>query len=185
MAKFTKTDIPDVLLIQPEVFFDYRGQFFETYNSDEYSDMINEIIETNVSFVTDDISISRKNVLRGLHGDTKTWKLVQCFKGEVFSVVVDLRQKNDYTFKTFTLNDINKTQLLIPPGCVNGYLCISDDCIFSYKQSEYYTGGGQISLKWNSIEEIKYPIKNPIVSERDENANDISYFINTKGVNIV
>jgi dTDP-4-dehydrorhamnose 3,5-epimerase len=172
---FIETKIPDLLIVEPNfVHHDYRGQYFETFNKKEWFEQRGWVKE----FVVDDVSISRKNTFRGLHGDSKTWKLIQCLYGEIWVVVVDLRIKGDYTFETFAINDINKRQLLIPAGCANGHLCLSDRCIFHYKQTEYYSGAGnQFTLAWDSIEELHFPIKNPIVSERDANGEDISYFL--------
>jgi dTDP-4-dehydrorhamnose 3,5-epimerase len=138
-----------------------------------------------LDFVQDDVSISKKNVLRGLHGDglkpkqNATWKLIQCLDGEIFVVIVDVR-KDSSTFKqtkTFILNDSNKYQLLIPPGCGNGHLCLSNKCIFHYKQSEYYKGqSDQFTIKWNSVG-VNWPINGePILSERDKNAEPLSNF---------
>jgi dTDP-4-dehydrorhamnose 3,5-epimerase len=157
----------NVKLIKPEIQYDFRGQYVETWNEEKYKTF-------GVKFVQDDVSFSKKNTLRGLHGDNKTWKLIQCLYGEIYVAIVDMR-KNSPTFEkfqTFAINDNNRYQLLIPPGVANGHLCLSDKCIFSYKQSEYYSGAeNQFTVKWNKYP-IYWPIKDPILSERDANAKD-------------
>ena len=116
---------------------------------------------------------SKKNVLRGFHGDKKSWKLVSCIKGEVLNVVVDYRKssKNYLKYSSFILNDKNKKSILIPPNFLNSWLCLTKDCIYSY---DYYFKGNyndvknQISIKWNDAKiNFKWPIKKPILSYRD------------------
>lgn len=166
--------IPSLLHIIPNVFYDYRGEYIETWNSRIYE--FNEPI----TFVQDDISTSKYGVLRGLHGDWSTWKLIQCLKGEIFVAVVDCRKvstpipKISGEFQTFILNDKNRHQLLIPPGCANGHLVLSEDgCIFSYKQSTHYEGADkQFTLKWDYLP-IDWPIENPILSLRDKNGKSL------------
>lgn len=161
-----KTDIEGVLLIKPSIFEDHRGSFVETYNLKEY--MRNGI---KINFVRDDISTSTKGVLRGIHYDNVTWKLIQCLYGRIYFVVVDLR-KESKTYKkwlSFILSDSNRHQVLVPPRCGNGHLVMSESCIFSYKQSEYYQPEKEKILRWNDPEiNIYWPIKNPILSQKDE-----------------
>lgn len=158
--------IAGLVRIIPDIHYDYRGEYVETWNAVTYAKI------RDIGFVQDDISTSRHGVLRGLHGDWTTWKLIQCLKGEIFVAVVDLKNydyfdKNDV--ETFILNDKNRNQILIPPGCANGHLVLSDDCIFSYKQSTLYEGADkQFTLKWDSLN-IDWPIKEPILSLRDRN----------------
>lgn len=173
--KVGKTELEGVLLIKPELFSkdnkkgelfkDKRGYFLETYNKSKYGD--NSI---DISFIEDDISISKKDVLRGIHGDNNTWKLVSCVYGKVFFVVVNCDEKSD-TFgkwESFDLNDSNHWCVLIPPMYGNGYLTLTDKVIFQYKQSSHYDPDGQFRYKWNDPRfDIKWPIKNPILSSRD------------------
>ena len=167
-----QSKIQDLLWLYPESFKDSRGEYFQTFNIDEYK--FKDHNGASIVFKEDDISISKQNVLRGLHGDKKTWKLVQCIHGEIYFVVVDFRKESP-TYKnveSFILNSKNKIQVLIPPGCGNGTLCLTEISIFSYKQSEIYSGSqNQFSLRWNDPKlGISWPIKNPILSERDKNA---------------
>lgn len=152
------------VIITPEVFYDGRGEYVETYSKRIYDECF------GVEFVEDDISTSRHNVLRGLHGDDKTWKLVQCLHGDIVLAVVDYRGET-YKHELFYLNEKNRTQILIPPCCANGHYVLSKDAIFSYKQSEYYSGDAtQITLRYDDPKiGINWGIGNfnPIISERD------------------
>ena len=171
--KIEKTNMEGVLLIKPELFNkgegelfnDERGYFLETYNKSKY-----ESQGIDISFVEDDISVSKKDVLRGIHGDDNTWKLVSCVYGEVFFVVVDCNKESD-TFgkwESFNLDDSNHWHVLVPPMYGNGYLALTDEVIFQYKQSSHYNPDGQFSYKWDDSRfNIPWPIKNPILSTRD------------------
>lgn len=161
MTKEESKIIPGLVRVIPEIFRDHRGEYVETWNRLLYD------TNPHITFVQDDISVSRYKVLRGLHGDWITWKLIQCLRGEIFVAIVDCRTENKGTIETFILNEQNRHQLLIPPGCANGHLVLSDDCIFSYKQSTYYEGASnQFTLAWDSLN-IDWPIKDPILSLRD------------------
>ena len=166
MITVTKTQLEGVLMIQPDVFEDFRGQYIETYNEELYQQH-----EINVKFIQDDISVSSQHVLRGLHGDEKTWKLVSCLYGTFYFVVVNC-DKNSPDFgkwQSFTLSDKNRLQILVPPKHANGHLVLSKSAIFSYKQSENYDRASQFSYKWNDPAfNIWWPIKNPILSQRDQ-----------------
>lgn len=127
-----------------------------------------------IKFNHDKFSLSKKNVLRGLHGDIKSWKLVTCVFGEVFQVVVDTRQesKNYLKWESWKLSDENRKQILIPPNFANGFLCLSEKCVYHYKYSysgEYNDVENQFTMKWNDPQiGIKWPIKEPILSKRDK-----------------
>jgi len=167
--KVEKTKLDGVLLITPDVFKDHRGEYIETWNLD---DCFHNIWPED--FVQDDISVSYYNVLRGIHGDYKTWKLVSCLHGTIYLVVVNNMlgpQYHEYT--QFILSDQNHQQVLIPPGFGNGHLVLSPKAIFHYKQSTYYDPESQFTLKWNDPElAIDWPLNLcnglPIMSERDE-----------------
>jgi len=175
--KFSKK-LKDVVIIQPEIHHDYRGEYVETWNSENYA-VFNHLVNNSkqIFFKQDDISTSVKHTLRGLHGDNKTWKLVQCLYGSLLQVVVDMRESSDtyLEYDMFSINDKNRNQILVPPGFANGHLVMSDFGIFSYKQSTLYGGAKeQFTVKWNDPKlNIPWPIDNPILSSRDKNADII------------
>ena len=157
------TDLEDVKLIKPTIHEDFRGTNFESYNVSNYYQIPNQ-------FVVDSISTSRQHVLRGIHGDNKTTKLISCLYGTIYFVVLDCRpdSKTYYQWQSFTLSDQNKHQVLVPPGFGNAHLVMSKHCVFSYKLDQYYDRESQFTLKWNDDRfNIYWPIKNPILSERD------------------
>ncbi len=161
----SRTELEGVLLIKPEAFEDFRGYYLETYNADLYKK--NGI---PVDFVQDDISVSKKNVLRGIHGDQKTRKLISCLHGEFYFVVVNCAEQsqNFGKWQSFTLSAKNRLQILVPPKHGNGHLVLSDTTIFHYKQSTYYNPKDQFTYKWNDPKlNISWPINNPILSQRD------------------
>lgn len=161
-----KTKLDGVLLIKLDVFEDHRGEYIEIYNEEFYRK--NGI---NIKFVQDDISVSTKNVLRGIHGDNETWKLISCLYGRFYLVVVncDTDSKNFGKWQSFILSDNNKAQVLVPPKYGNGHLVLSEKTIFHYKQSSYYDPSRQFTYKWNDSRfNISWPIKDPILSKRDE-----------------
>lgn len=164
--QFEKTSLDGVFLIRLAPFEDFRGQYVETYNEEIYRN--NGI---NVKFVQDDISVSSRNVLRGIHGDAETWKLVSCLHGSFYLMVLN-NNKNSPQFKKwqgFTLSDTNRCQVLIPPNFGNGHVVLTDKAIYHYKQNTYYNPRGQFTIIWNDPEyEMWWPIKNPILSRRDE-----------------
>ena len=167
-----------VVIIQPDIFYDYRGEYVETWNVENYK-IFDHIVNNSkkIEFKQDDISTSVKHTLRGLHGDNKTWKLVSCIYGSLLQVVVDMRESSDtyLEYDMFSINDKNRKQILIPPGFANGHLVMSDFGIFSYKQSTLYGGASkQFTVKWNDPKlNIPWPIDNPILSSRDKNADTI------------
>ena len=166
MIKVSKTKLKGVLQICPYIFKDRRGQFVETHNEALYRKK-----GINVKFVQDDISISRKNVLRGIHVDNKAWKLVSCLFGKLYVVIVNCNEKSrDFgKWQSFLLSDKDKEQILIPPEYGCAHLVLSREAIFTYKQSEYYNPKRQSTYKWDDPRfKIKWPIKNPILSERDK-----------------
>ena len=144
---------------------DSRGTIWTTWKKDDCE---------KIEFVHDKFSISKQNVLRGLHGDNKTWKLVTCVYGKIFQVVVDARpeSKTYLKWKSFELNSENRKQILIPPNFANGFLCLSKECVYHYKLAytgKYYDVKNQFTIKWNDPKiNISWPINKPILSERDE-----------------
>ena len=165
--KIKKTSLEEVLLIKPGIFEDHRGTYVETYNLKEYK---NKGIK--VDFVRDDISTSRKNVLRGVHYDDKTWKLIDCMYGKIYFIVIDMRKESSQylQWESFILTDSNRYQVLVPPNFGNAHLVLSEHCIFHYKMSEYYDPDNEKGLKWNDPKaNIFWPTKNPILSVKDTN----------------
>ena len=148
-------------------FKDNRGYYWTSWKKG---------IVKNIIFNHDKFSLSKKNVLRGLHGDKKMWKLVSCVYGKFFIAVVDLNKnsKSYLKWKTWILSQKNNNQLLIPPNYANGHYCLSDYCLFHYKLSYkgFYTGHRQqFSIRWNDPKiDIKWPCKKPILSMRDKNS---------------
>ena len=164
--KVEKTNLFGVLKITLDAFEDHRGYYIETYNEDLYN---NNGIGTK--FIQDDVSVSKKNVLRGVHGDQDTWKLISCFEGEFYLVVVNNDKKSSQykQWESFTLSEQNRIQILVPPKFGNGHLVLSERAIFHYKQNTYYNPNGQFTIRWNDPEyNIWWPTKNPILSRRDE-----------------
>jgi len=171
--KIEKTTLEGVLLIKPELIEagkgeiskDARGEFVEAYNGMKYGD--GGIV---INFVEDDISVSKKNVLRGMHGDNRTWKLISCLHGKIFFVAIngDTKSASFGKWESFNLNEENKWRILVPPFYASGYLALTDKIIVSYKQSEYFKPGGQFTLKWNDPKfGIPWPLQNPTLSARD------------------
>ncbi len=167
----TPTAIPDVLIIEPKVFGDDRGWFFESYNEDDFSKAVGK----KVHFVQDNHSLSRKGVLRGLHYQTEQTqgKLVRVSRGAVYDVVVDLRQSST-TFGQWVgveLSAENKKQLWIPEGFAHGFLVLSDEAEFQYKTTDYWHPASEKCIAWNdSTLAIEWPIKiNVLVNEKDSN----------------
>jgi len=162
--------IPDVLIIKPSVFWDLRGNIYSSFNSDFYK----EILPKRLDFKHDKFAESKNNVLRGLHGDNKTWKLVSCVYGEIFEVVVDMRPESPTYLKwdAFELKADNYRQVLIPPNFVNGYYVKSDKAVFHYKlayDGAYIDAAEQMTFLWNDIKiGINWPCTDPILQGRDK-----------------
>lgn len=164
-----KTDLPDVLIIEPKVFGDARGFFYESFNARAFA----EATGLQVTFVQDNHSRSAKNVLRGLHYQIKQpqGKLVRVAAGEVFDVAVDLR-KSSATFGKWTgalLSAENKRMLWVPEGFAHGFLVLSDFADFLYKTTDYYAPAHERCIAWNDAEiGIQWPLsKEPILAAKD------------------
>jgi dTDP-4-dehydrorhamnose 3,5-epimerase len=162
-----RTALERVRLIQPPTIFeDFRGTYVEIYNEDLYRQA-----GIDVSFIQDDISISSRHVLRGIHGDGETWKLISCLYGKFYLVVINWDESSSEfgRWESFVLSDSNRLQVLVPPKFGNGHLVLSEQAIFHYKQSTHYNRAGQFTLLWNDPKlGIWWPVKNPTVSRRDE-----------------
>jgi dTDP-4-dehydrorhamnose 3,5-epimerase len=158
--------LPGVVLIEPEVFKDHRGEYVETYNEALYMKQ-----GITAKFIQDDISVSVRNVLRGIHGDDLTWKLISCLYGEFYFVVAncDPSSRDFGKWQSFTLSDKNRLQVLVPPKYGNGHLVTSDLAIFHYKQSTYYDPEKQFTYMYDDPRfKINWPVKKPILSRRDQ-----------------
>lgn len=167
-----KTDIPDVLIFEPQVFGDERGFFFESFNHKKFE----EVIGRKVEFVQDNHSKSAKGVLRGLHYQLEPYaqgKLVRCVVGEVFDVAVDIRQ-GSATFGKWIgilLSAENKRQLWIPEGFAHGFISLVDNTEILYKTNEYYAKDYESIIRWDDKElDIKWPFEPMIVSDKDKQA---------------
>jgi dTDP-4-dehydrorhamnose 3,5-epimerase len=161
-----KTPLDGVLMIEPPTnFHDFRGEYVELYNQELY-----RRAGIDVEFIQDDISISTQNVLRGVHGDSETAKLVSCLYGKFYLLVInnDSASTQYRQWTSFTLSDKNRLQILIPPKFGNGHVVMSDWAMFHYKQNTTYNRAGQFTLVWNDPAlGLWWPIANPIISRRD------------------
>lgn len=167
--KVTPTAIPDVLLIEPTVFGDDRGFFFESFNQKVFE----EATGLKAAFVQDNHSKSSRNVLRGLHYQIKRpqGKLLRVVQGEVFDVAVDIR-KDSKTYGQWVgqiLSAENKKQLWIPPGFAHGFLTLSETAEFLYKTTDYYAPEHERCIAWDNPKiGIKWPLTAaPLLSEKD------------------
>lgn len=175
---FTPTNIPDVIEIQPNVFEDQRGHFFEFYHKERFKQA--GIV---CDFVQDNQSSSLKNVLRGLHFQVPPFaqaKLVRVLSGAVLDVVVDIR-KNSSTYGkhvALLLNDSKKNMMFIPEGFAHGFVTLEDHTIFQYKCSNYYNKESEDCILWNDLDlNINWNTQNPIVSEKDKFGKAFQDFI--------
>lgn len=163
----TPTAIPDIVIIEPRVFEDPRGAFFEAYNQQKFSDA-----GIQRSFVQDNQSVSKKNVLRGLHYQIRQpqGKLIRVLLGEVFDVAVDCRRSspNFGRFIHVTLSSENRKMLWIPEGFAHGFLVLSDIAEVLYKTTDFYAPQFERTLLWNDPKlAISWPCAEPLLSEKD------------------
>lgn len=161
-----QTKLRGVLLIKPAVHTDMRGSNVTLYSEKLYRE--HGIVQ---DFVEDKISVSKKDVLRGIHGDADTWKLISCLSGSIFLAVVDCDPQSPQfgQWESFDLSGDNAWQVLVPPKFGNGHLVRSDSAVFYYKWSAYYDLGKQFSYKYNDPQfGINWPVQDPILSDRDK-----------------
>ncbi len=172
MPKVSRTKLNNVLMFQLEHFEDHRGTYTSIYNKKEYAEIIKKELNQDIEFAEDDFAMSSKHVLRGIHGDDRTWKLVTCLSGKFYIVVVNCDETSlDFgKWESFVLTKDNGKQVLIPPKHGHGYVVLSDNAVFHYKQSCYYQGmEKQFTYKYDDPKfKIWWPIKDPILSQRDE-----------------
>ena len=179
--KVTSLSIPDLLLIEPQVFGDERGFFFESFNQNEFEKALGH----KINFVQDNHSKSVKGVLRGLHYQLPPkaqGKLVRVIHGEVFDVAVDIR-KSSPTFGKWVgeiLSADNKKQMWIPKGFAHGFVTLTDTAEFLYKTTDFYSKEHEQAIRWNDETiGIQWPIKDISLSAKDETAQsfkEASYF---------
>ena len=161
-----ETNLDGVKKIIPTIFEDFRGSYIEIYNKNFMKE--NDI---RINFIQDDISISYKNVLRGIHGDNTTYKLVSCLYGQFQLIVVNNNpvSRQFRKWQSFDMSIKNRFQILIPPKFGNGHLVLSNSAIFHYKQNTLYDPSSQFTIKWNDpLYKFKWKINDPILSVRDK-----------------
>ncbi len=166
-----KTPIKDLILLKTKIFEDSRGFLKETFQK--------RLLNKN--FIFDIMSYSKKNVLRGLHIQTKNSqaKLITVTQGKIFDVAVDLRKKSKTFGKHFStiISERSDFSFYIPEGFAHGFLCLSNKCIISYKCSKYRDQKSETTLSWNDKNlKIKWPIKKPILSKKDKIGKNLNYF---------
>lgn len=159
--------IHDVAVIKPDVHTEYRGSIWTSYSSDHYDALL------PIQFKHDKFSISKQGVLRGIHGDHQSWKLICCPYGDILAVIVDLRAESPTYLQhvKYRLNQTNRLQLLIPPGLGNSFYVHSEQAVYHYKlayNGDYIDADDQFTVSWDDPRlNINWPDKNPILSERD------------------
>jgi dTDP-4-dehydrorhamnose 3,5-epimerase len=165
--KVEQLPLAGALLLRPQIFSDARGFFRETYSLDRY-----RRCGLEETFVQDNLSLSHRNVLRGLHGDARMAKLVGVLRGRAFDVVVDVRPQSP-TYGRWcarTLTAAEGLQIYVPAGFLHGFLALEDETIFGYKQSAPYDPESEFSVVWNDPDlAIEWPLagQKPILSSRD------------------
>ena len=167
--KISKTNIHGLIIVEPQIFKDDRGCFFESWNLKKFQE-----IGINDNFVQDNHSVSKRGVLRGLHFQNPPYaqaKLVRVITGSVLDVVVDLRNNSSTYGKHFSvvLSDNNLKSLYVPKGFAHGFVALEDDTIFSYKCSDMYNKESEGCLMWNDKDlGIDWNVSNPIISLKDK-----------------
>lgn len=160
------TQLKGVYVLKPcTIFEDFRGVYVEIFNKQLF-----QSAGIEVEFVQDDISVSSKHVLRGIHGDPVTTKLISCLSGRFYLVVVnnDLESPEYRRWQSFVLTDTNRLQVFVPPKFGIGHLVLSESAVFHYKQSTYYSRENQFTLIWDDPDlNIWWPVTQPILSRRD------------------
>ncbi len=170
--KFIKTNIPDIILCEPNLISDERGYFFESFKKEVFE----KFIGRSINFCQDNEAKSTKGVLRGLHYQLPPYaqsKLVRVISGKVLDIAVDIR-KGSVTFGQYVAMELsgeNKRQLFIPAGFAHGYVVLSDVAVFSYKVDNYYNKDSERGIIFNDKElqiDWKLPLNELIISEKDK-----------------
>ncbi|WP_289037835.1 dTDP-4-dehydrorhamnose 3,5-epimerase [uncultured Zobellia sp.] len=170
--KITETSLKGCFVIQPRLFEDERGFFFESYQQKKFEEILGE----QINFVQDNISVSKKGVLRGLHLQTGVYaqaKLVQVVHGEVMDVVVDLRKGSPTFGQHFKLklSSKNRTAIFIPKGMAHGFITLSEEATFMYKCDAFYNSASERGVIYNDRDlkiDWQFPVEPPIISEKDK-----------------
>ncbi len=172
-----RTFIEGLLILQPKVFQDERGYFYEPYNK-----KVLQAAGINEEFVQDNQSLSQKDVLRGLHFQNPPYaqsKLVRVIQGSVWDLVVDIRKKSPTYGQHFgiELSADNKTIFYIPAGFAHGFATLEDNTVFLYKCSTFYNKESEDCILWNDKDlNIQWNIENPLLSEKDKKGKLFSTF---------
>jgi dTDP-4-dehydrorhamnose 3,5-epimerase len=168
-VKLIRTDIPEVLILEPRVFGDERGFFFESYNKRTFR----EATGLDVEFVQDNHSRSKRGVLRGLHYQVRQpqGKIIRVIAGEVFDVAVDLRRSSASFGRSvaFNLDAVSRRMAWIPPGFAHGFLVLSEHAEFVYKTTDFYAPEHERTLLWSDPQlGIRWPLQGePILADKD------------------
>jgi dTDP-4-dehydrorhamnose 3,5-epimerase len=166
MIRIHDTKFPEAKLIEPDVYADARGYFKETYARQRY-----ESAGITDVFLQDNVSLSRRNVIRGMHYDMRLSKLVQCVHGRIFDVIVDAREDSPtyLQWEGYELSASNHRQLYVPRGFAHGLLALTEEVVVSYKQSDYFDAKSERGLAWDDPAiEIAWPVEGqPILSDKD------------------
>lgn len=165
--KVTRCEIEGLLIVEPAVFGDARGFFMETWNEERYRE-----VGIELRFVQDNVSFSRRGILRGLHFQNPHAqdKLVSVLQGEVWDVAVDLRKQSKTFAKWYatTLSAENKRQFFIPRGFAHGFLVTSETALFHYKCTNLYSPTSELAIRWDDPDiGISWPLKEPLLSDKD------------------
>ncbi len=174
---FHKTELDEVILVEPKIFSDSRGFFLETYKASEFA--ANGI---NINFFQDNHSKSTKGVIRGLHfqhNPKSQAKLVRCIQGKIFDVAVDIRPQSENFGKWFgvELSEENKKMLYIPEGFAHGFSVLSDEAQVLYKASNEYAPEADDGIIWNDSElNIEWQVNTPIISDKDTKLQTFSEY---------
>lgn len=172
-----ETPFKDLVIVKPKVFPDDRGFFYETFNAKTFKEL-----GLDVKFVQDNISLSQKGVLRGIHFQKPPYaqgKLVQVLKGAVLDITVDLRKDSPSygQYFSYVLSEENKTQLYVPEGFGHGFATLEDETLFSYKCTNFYNKESEGGIFWKDKDlNIDWQIENPIISEKDQMAQSFADF---------
>jgi len=173
-----KFDIKGPVLISSKVFKDDRGLFFESFNLKRFEDIVGE----KINFVQDNLSVSKLNVLRGLHFQKpphSQGKLVRVLKGKAIDIAVDIRNDSSTygQYVSVELSEENGKMFWIPPGFAHGFSALTNDVVFSYKCTDYYNSDSEDSILWNDSElNIEWKVEFPILSDKDKVAQPFNTF---------